>query len=133
MLSALSGTIIAFSIFYIDQSTFEKVDWYINYEARKQIVSDLLDNKPFIKDNQPIQLNTFIPVSNGGNEIAVRKCESGITVIFWIDRGNYNHHSEFVYSNCPEDIASINHILKSNKNNNSYRQIEPNWYRLNNY
>ncbi len=127
------GTIIAFSIFYVEQSTFEKIDWEINGYKRKKIVSEILNNQLKIDNRNLIQLHTFISLSNGGNQISIRKCNSGITVKFWIDRGLLDNHSEFVFSNCPEDISKIKEILKGNKNDEKYRKIEANWYRLNNY
>lgn len=132
-LLSLTGTVIAFSIFYVDQRTFEKIDWKMNYETRKQIVSEILSGKIKMNESKLLQLNTFVPVSNGGNEIFIKKCKTGITVKFWIDRGFLDHHSEFIFTNCTEDIKAINHILKKNKNSELYRQIEPNWYRLNNF
>lgn len=133
LILTFSGTIIAFSIFYVDHKTFEKIDWNINYNTRKQIISDILNKKIKLDENKLVQLNTLIPVSNGGNKISIRQCESGITVKFWIDRGLLDAHSEFVFTNCTEDIEAINKILKTNKNRHLYKQIEPNWYRLNNY
>jgi hypothetical protein len=114
LLLTLSGTVIAFSIIYVDQRTFEKIDWNINYDTRKQIISEILNKKIKIDENKLLQLNTLIPVSNGGNEISIRQCESGITVKFWIDRGLLDNHSEFVFTNCPEDIEAINNILNRN-------------------
>lgn len=133
MLFCLLGTSIALSIFYLDSITFEELDWKTNREKRKRIVLDILTNKIKSDSLDLIQLDTWIPLSNGGNEISVRKCKSGITVKFWIDRGFLDTHSEFVYSNCPEDISAINELIKRYNDKKIYKQIEPNWYRLNNY
>ncbi len=133
LLLALTGTTIACSIFYVDHKTFEEINWRMNYDTRKQIVKEILNNKTKTEEFKLQQLHTWIPVSNGGNEIFVQNSKAGITVKFWIDRGFLDTHSEFVFTNCPEELANIRHLLKVHPNNGHYRKIEPNWYRLNNY
>ena len=133
LLLALTGTTIACSIFYVDHRTFEEIDWLMNYDTRNRIVKEILNKQTKTEEFKLQQLHTWIPVSNGGNEIFVQKSKAGITVKFWIDRGFLDTHSEFVFTNCPEELAAIHHLLKVHPNNDNYRKIESNWYRLNNY
>lgn len=117
----------------LNDSTLENINWRINQSRRKEIVADILAGK--LKENSQnlIQINSTIPVSNYGNEISVKRSENGITITFWIDRGLLDTHSEFVFTNCPKQIDVINKLLALYKNNNQYRKIEKNWYRLNNF
>lgn len=129
----LIGSFVSLSVFYLDHETFEKLDWIINKKNRFFIVQQLQKEnyKPdFIGFKK---IDSFLPISNGGNEVFIKKCENGISIKFWIDRGMLHNHSEFVYTTCTNEIQEITKIIQQKNDPSRYRQMDKNWYRLNNY
>lgn len=112
----------------------EKIDWYIFYNKRVEIVQ-MVKNKelnPNVSWNKVLcELPYQFPVvSNGGNDILIKRIDSTseITVTFWIFRNFFSAPStELVYTNSQYEINRIHNLIKRNPSNNW--EIEENWFR----
>ena len=112
----------------------EKIDWYIFYSKRIEIVQminnrQLNPNVNWSKDLCELPFE-FPVISNGGNDIVINRIDSTdrITVTFWVFRNFFNSPStKFVYSNDSYEIVRIQNKVKHDPSNNW--EIEQNWYR----
>ena len=119
---------------YIPQLIIEKTDWFVLYNARKNIIDEVKKNK--LKPN--VYYNGFmceLPyefpiVSNGGNDIAIHyNDEKQCTIEFYVFRNFFEAPStKIVYSENPENINYYEEKIKHDPDNNW--KIEKNWYRI---
>ena len=133
-----SITLILFCLtFYnfnkIPKTVIEKIDWFIFYNKRKQIVKEVeLGNlEPNTKMNNGIcKLPFRFPmISNGGNDIWIFKNENIKTIKFWITRGFFESPQKyFIYTNDTEIKKIYQDLIKTKPEYNW--QIEENWYRI---
>lgn len=112
----------------------EKADWYVFYSKRSSVVELVKENKltPNVSwNNWVCELPYEFPIiSNGGNDIGIRKNDSTgkVTVTFWVFRNFFSAPStHFVYTDDPEEIEEINYLIKQRPGDNW--KIKDNWYR----
>lgn len=112
----------------------EKIDWYIFYSQRNEIVQmvknrQLNPNVSWSKDLCELPYE-FPVISNGGNDILINRIDTTdrVKVTFWIFRDFFRSPSTYlVYTNNPYEIERIQNIMKRDPLNNW--EIEKNWYR----
>jgi hypothetical protein len=112
----------------------EKIDWYIFYNKRVEIVHMVKNRElnPNVSWNNVLcELPYDFPVvSNGGNDILIKRIDSTseITVTFWIFRNFFSAPStQLVYTNSQYEINHIQNLIKRDPSNNW--EIAENWYR----
>lgn len=122
--------------FFLGEEVVEKLDWNLRRNSRDEIVQLVKANKliPNVAHNNIIcKLDSwsFPPISNGGNEIAIYKSESGkLTVEFFINRGFLDHYSAFVYTNDNEKIKQLEKYMSYQHGQHINKQLDVNWYRV---
>lgn len=128
-----------FSLLFILGWTFdefiEKIDFYLLYNKRMEIVNQIKENKltPNVSWNDEVcQLPYKFPiVSHGGNDIVIRKNEDNktLTVTFFVFR-RFNHSTKIIYTTRSKDIKYYEAVVLDNPQDNW--KIENNWYRIGN-
>lgn len=121
---------------WIPNSIIEKVDWYIFYNKRNEIVELVKKNElnPNVSFNKWVcELPYEFPiVSNGGNDIGISRNNKDITVTFWVFRNFFDSPStQFIFTNNKSQILEIEKKIKKDPDNNW--KIEDNWYRTYGY
>jgi hypothetical protein len=128
------GILLGLGIFFYGDS-LENIDWSIHRAEREKIIEKL--KKDYSGENFQglVQLNSYFPLSNGGNEVYINMAAGQyLTVKFWIDRGFLDSHSEFVYTDNPSDIEDLDRIIKQHEDYTTlYRKIDEHWYRVNDW
>ncbi|HRZ42858.1 MAG TPA: hypothetical protein P5228_09180 [Bacteroidales bacterium] len=105
----------------------EKLDWKLRRKERELIVERVRRGE--FKGNK-LKMNSFPPISNGGNEILFdHEPRGSITVTFFIDRGFIDHYSAFVYTTDTARIRRFDARTKSDWKKTS-KKICENWYRI---
>ena len=113
----------------------EKIDWYVFYNQRIDIVKQVKQKKlnPNVTWNKELcRLPFKFPiVSNSGNDIIINmdSANSILTVKFFISRGMFDNYSDyFIYSNDPHEIEQMENFSKNNPKKNW--KVRDNWYRI---
>jgi len=133
--------IVAFTILFLltffwwANSFVEKMDWYIFYNKRTEIVEQVKNKqlKPNASwNNQLCKLPFEFPiVSNAGNDIIIMKdsVDGSLTVKFFILRAMFDDFSDyFVYSNNRKEIELMERLSKNDPKRNW--KLKDNWYRI---
>jgi len=107
----------------------EYLDWKYRQDEREAIIDEIKESK-LKPDNYGLAhvvQNTFLPISNGGNYILIRKKMNGlVSVEFYTDRTLIEHYSALLYTNDPDEIAIMD---RSSEHNNRFaRKYGENWY-----
>jgi hypothetical protein len=128
------GLILAFVIgfFTIRTDALEYMDWKFRKAERDKIVEEVKAGILEPDDNGIYHLtsNTFLPISNGGNDIVITEKENGTTSVeFYIDRGFIDHYSAFLYTNDENEIAGLDRVI-ANGSNRAFKKFGDNWYRV---
>ena len=118
---------------YVDR-LIEKVDWYMFYKKRTEIVEQVKNYKlnPNVDWNGWVcELPFEFPViSHGGNDIGIsRNTEKNTTTVtFWVFRNFFSSPStHLIYTNDSTEIARFEKLIKRHPKDNW--KIEENWYR----
>jgi hypothetical protein len=131
----LTISIGSLSLFF-GEDIIEKLDWKLRRNSREEIVQLVKADKlkPNVSHNNIIcTLDNweFPPISNGGNEIAIYKTDTGkLTVEFYINRGFLDHYSAFVYTDDAEKIKELENHISYEKGNHINKQLDEHWYRV---
>ena len=112
----------------------EKADWHIFYSKRCDVVKSVKEGKltPNVSwNNWVCELPFEFPViSNGGNDIGIRKNDSTgkVTVTFWVYRNFFSAPStHFIYTDDLGEMEALNNLVKNNPEDNW--RVSENWYR----
>ena len=139
LLNLLITFLLFFLTFYnfnkIPNSIIEKIDWFISYNKRSNIVNEVLSGnlKPNTEMNNGIcRLPFDFPIiSNGGNDIWIYENtrENTKTIKFWISRGFFNSpQTYFIFTNDNEEKKHYEEKIKTKPEYNW--KLEENWYRI---
>lgn len=119
-----------FQPYYINRG-IEKLDWYILYSKRVDIVQKAMNNELSpISDRGLYKLPYFLPVvSNGGNKIHIERNNQAITVEFWVQRYfALEESTSLIYTNDYSKIFYYENLIKKFPEDNW--KIRENWYRI---
>lgn len=123
----IMAVIIGTTSLIFGSELIEKLDWELRLKERNSIVEKILNGE--IKDSK-LMMNSFPPISNGGNEIFIDyKPEGSITVTFYIDRGFIDNYSAFIFTNDDSKIKEFDARTKSDWNKTN-KKLDSNWYRI---
>lgn len=139
LLNLLITFLLFFLTFYnfnkIPNSIIEKIDWFISYNKRSNIVNEVLSGnlKPNTEMNNGIcRLPFDFPIiSNGGNDIWIYEntIENTKTIKFWISRGFFDSpQTYFIFTNDNEEKKHYEEKIKTKPEYNW--KLEENWYRI---
>lgn len=139
LLNLLITFLLFFLTFYnfnkIPNSIIEKIDWFISYNKRSNIVNEVLSGnlKPNTEMNNGIcRLPFDFPIiSNGGNDIWIYENtrENTKTIKFWISRGFFDSpQTYFIFTNDNEEKKHYEEKIKTKPEYNW--KLEENWYRI---
>jgi hypothetical protein len=134
------GVVLTISIgclsLFFGEDVIEKLDWRFRQNSREEIVQLVKANKlkPNVTHNNIIcTLDSwnFPPISNGGNEIAIYKTESGkVTVEFFINRGFLDHYSALVYTDDTKKIKELEEHMSYQMGQHINKKLNEHWYRV---
>ena len=117
----------------IPNSIIEKLDWFISYDKRNQVIKEVERGK--LKSNTKMNNGicklpfSFPIISNGGNDIWINENASAKTIKFWISRGFFDAPQKyFIYTNDTETKKYYQELIKIKPKYNW--QLEENWYRI---
>ena len=123
------------TFFHWNNDFIEKIDWYIFYNKRAEIVEEVKNKqlKPNASWNgQLCQLSFKFPiVSNSGNDIIIIRdsLNGSLTVKFFIRRGMFDDFSDyFVYSDSRKETLMMERLSKNDPKRNW--KLKDNWYRI---
>jgi hypothetical protein len=107
----------------------EYLDWKYRLDERMAIIDGVKQNK--IKPDQygiaHVVQHTFLPVSNGGNDILVKNNLNGLlSVEFYTDRTLIEHYSAFLYTTDPNEMGVMDR--SSEHDRHFAHKLDENWY-----
>ena len=136
----LLKTITFLALFYftfffnIPYAIIEKIDWYVLYNKRMEIVSQIENNKlKPVAENEPTKYKLhfdFPVISNGGNELIVQKEDNTpIAITFFISRNFFDVPSSFyTYTKNKQKKEYLEKYIREDPDHNW--KVEENWYRI---
>ena len=107
----------------------EYLDWKYRLDERIAIINEVKQNKlkPDKGGIAHVVQNTFLPVSNGGNDILIKKNMNGLTSVeFFTDRTLTEHYSALLYTNDPDEIGVMDR--SSEHDRHFARKFDDSWY-----
>jgi hypothetical protein len=123
------GLTIAFLIglLTVRVNAMEYIDFHLQKSKRDKIVEDI---KRGVIISEHLNDYSFLPISNGGNDITIAKNNNGtIEIEFFVDRGFIDHYSVFLYTN---NVVEINNFDKgiATRDMPGVSKMANNWYRI---